>query len=172
MSRITITKPDDWHIHLRDGDMLERTVNDVAAWANRAVVMPNLTPPVKNVADATAYHSRIMTALKGFPKFEPLMTLYLTNSTTPDDIVAAAASPLVCGVKLYPAGATTNSAAGVTGLETLKPTLEAMQSHDLPLLIHGEVTDPDVDIFDREAKFIERTLAPLIDEFQIGRAHV
>ena len=165
MSRITITKPDDWHIHLRDGDMLERTVNDVAAWANRAVVMPNLTPPVKNVADATAYHSRIMTALKGFPKFEPLMTLYLTNSTTPDDIVAAAASPLVCGVKLYPAGATTNSAAGVTGLETLKPTLEAMPSHDLPLLIHGEVTDPDVDIFDREAKFIERTLAPLIDEF-------
>ena len=165
MSRITITKPDDWHIHLRDGDMLERTVNDVAAWANRAVVMPNLTPPVKNVADATAYHSRIMTALKGFPKFEPLMTLYLTNSTTPDDIVAAAASPLVCGVKLYPAGATTNSAAGVRGLETLKPTLEAMQSHDLPLLIHGEVTDPDVDIFDREAKFIERTLAPLIDEF-------
>ncbi len=165
MSRITITKPDDWHSHLRDGDMLERTVNDVAAWANRAVVMPNLTPPVKNVADATAYHSRIMTALKGFPKFEPLMTLYLTNSTTPDDIVAAAASPLVCGVKLYPAGATTNSAAGVTGLETLKPTLEAMQSHDLPLLIHGEVTDPDVDIFDREAKFIERTLAPLIDEF-------
>ena len=165
MSRITITKPDDWHIHLRDGDMLERTVNDVAAWANRAVVMPNLTPPVKNVADATAYHSRIMTALKGFPKFEPLMTLYLTNSTTPDDIVAAAASPLVCGVKLYPAGATTNSAAGVTGLETVKPTLEAMQSHDLPLLIHGEVTDPDVDIFDREAKFIERTLAPLTDEF-------
>ncbi len=165
MSRITITKPDDWHIHLRDGDMLERTVNDVAAWANRAVVMPNLTPPVKNVADATAYHSRIMTALKGFPKFEPLMTLYLTNSTTPDDIVAAAASPLICGVKLYPAGATTNSAAGVTGLETLKPTLEAMQSHDLPLLIHGEVTDPDVDIFDREAKFIERTLAPLTDEF-------
>ncbi len=165
MSRITITKPDDWHIHLRDGDMLERTVNDVAAWAKRAVVMPNLTPPVKNVADATAYHSRIMTALKGFPKFEPLMTLYLTNSTTPDDIVAAAASPLVCGVKLYPAGATTNSAAGVTGLETLKPTLEAMKSHDLPLLIHGEVTDPDVDIFDREAKFIERTLAPLIDEF-------
>ncbi len=165
MSRITITKPDDWHIHLRDGDMLERTVNDVAAWANRAVVMPNLTPPVKNVADATAYHSRIMTALKGFPKFEPLMTLYLTNSTTPDDIVAAAASPLLCGVKLYPAGATTNSAAGVTGLETLKPTLEAMQSHDLPLLIHGEVTDPDVDIFDREAKFIERTLAPLTDEF-------
>ena len=165
MSRITITKPDDWHIHLRDGDMLERTVNDVAAWANRAVVMPNLTPPVKNVADATAYHSRIMTALKGFPKFEPLMTLYLTNSTTPDDIVAAAASPLVCGVKLYPAGATTNSAAGVTGLETLKPTLEAMESHDLPLLIHGEVTDPDVDIFDREAKFIERTLAPITDEF-------
>ena len=164
MSRITITKPDDWHIHLRDGDMLERTVNDVAAWANRAVVMPNLSPPVKNIADATAYHSRIMAALEGFPQFEPLMTLYLTDSTMPQDIKAAAESKLVCGVKLYPAGATTNSAAGVTGLETLKPTLEAMQSHDLPLLVHGEVTDPDVDIFDREAKFIERTLAPLTDE--------
>ena len=164
MSRITITKPDDWHIHLRDGDMLERTVNDVAAWANRAVVMPNLSPPVKNVADATAYHKRIMAALEGFPQFEPLMTLYLTDSTMPQDIKAAAESKLVCGVKLYPAGATTNSAAGVTGLETLKPTLEAMQSHDLPLLVHGEVTDPDVDIFDREAKFIERTLAPLTDE--------
>ena len=164
MSRITITKPDDWHIHLRDGDMLERTVNDVAAWANRAVVMPNLSPPVKNIADATAYHNRIMAALEGFPQFEPLMTLYLTDSTTPQDIKAAAESKLVCGVKLYPAGATTNSAAGVTGLETLKPTLEAMQSHDLPLLVHGEVTDPDVDIFDREAKFIERTLAPLTDE--------
>ena len=164
MSRITITKPDDWHIHIRDGDMLERTVNDVAAWANRAVVMPNLSPPVKNIADATAYHNRIMAALEGFPQFEPLMTLYLTDSTTPQDIKAAAESKLVCGVKLYPAGATTNSAAGVTGLETLKPTLEAMQSHDLPLLVHGEVTDPDVDIFDREAKFIERTLAPLTDE--------
>ena len=164
MSRITITKPDDWHIHLRDADMLERTVNDVAAWANRAVVMPNLSPPIKNIADATAYHSRIMAALEGFPQFEPLMTLYLTDSTTPQDIKAAAESKLVCGVKLYPAGATTNSAAGVTGLETLKPTLEAMQSHDLPLLVHGEVTDPDVDIFDREAKFIERTLAPLTDE--------
>ena len=165
MSRITITKPDDWHIHLRDGDMLERTVNDVAAWANRAVVMPNLSPPVKNVVDATAYHSRIMTALEGFPQFEPLMTLYLTDSTPPADIAAAAQSHLVCGVKLYPAGATTNSAAGVTGLETLKPTLEAMQAHNLPLLVHGEVTDPDVDIFDREAKFIERTLAPLTEEF-------
>ncbi|NDG93885.1 MAG: dihydroorotase, partial [Gammaproteobacteria bacterium] len=98
MYRITITKPDDWHIHLRDGDMLDRTVNDVAAWANRAVVMPNLTPPVKNVSDATAYHSRIMAALAGFPQFEPLMTLYLTDSTTPDDIEAAAQSNLVCGV--------------------------------------------------------------------------
>lgn len=165
MSRITITKPDDWHIHLRDGDMLERTVNDVAAWANRAVVMPNLTPPVKTAADATAYHSRIMSALKGHPQFEPLMTLYLTDATTPEDIAVAAQSNLVCGVKLYPAGATTNSDAGVTGLETLKPTLEAMQSHNVPLLVHGEVTDPDVDIFDREAKFIERTLAPLIEEF-------
>ena len=165
MSRITITKPDDWHIHLRDGDMLERTVNDVAAWANRAVVMPNLTPPIKNVADATAYHGRIMSALQGYPRFEPLMTLYLTDATTPEDIAAAVESQLVCGVKLYPAGATTNSAAGVTGLERLKPTIEAMQTHHLPLLIHGEVTDPDVDIFDREAVFIEQTLAPLVEEF-------
>ena len=106
-----------------------------------------------------------MAALAGFPQFDPLMTLYLTDSPSPADIEAAAHSNLVCGVKLYPAGAPTNSAAGVTGLETLKPTLDAMQSHNLPLLIHGEVTDPDVDIFDREAKFIERTLAPLTEEF-------
>ena len=165
MFRITITKPDDWHIHLRDGDMLSRTVNDVAAWANRAVIMPNLSPPVLTVTDATAYHSRILPALSEAPDFEPLMTLYLTDTTTPQDIREAAASPLVCGVKLYPAGATTNSASGVTGLESLKPTLAAMQEYDVPLLIHGEVTDPKVDIFDREAKFIERTLGPLTDEF-------
>lgn len=168
MSRITITKPDDWHIHLRDGAMLERTVNDVAAWANRAVVMPNLTPPVKTLEDALAYRDRIMSALKtdsGNSEFEALMTLYLTDATSPEIIEAAAASPFVCGVKLYPAGATTNSAAGVTGLEALKPTLAAMEACDLPLLVHGEVTDHDIDIFDREAVFIERTLAPLVDEF-------
>ena len=165
MSRITITKPDDWHIHLRDGAMLDRTVNDVAAWANRAVVMPNLTPPVKTLDDAVAYRDRIMAAFTGDNDFEPLMTLYLTDTTTPDIIRAAADSPFVCGVKLYPAGATTNSAAGVTGLESLKPTLAAMESCDIPLLVHGEVTDHDVDIFDREAVFIERTLAPLVDEF-------
>ena len=165
MFRITITNPDDWHIHLRDGDMLSLTVNDVAAWANRAVIMPNLSPPVLTVADATAYHSRILSALSEVPDFEPLMTLYLTDATTPQDIREAAASPLVCGVKLYPAGATTNSASGVTGLESLKPTLAAMQEYDVPLLIHGEVTDPEVDIFDREAKFIERTLGQLTDEF-------
>lgn len=165
MSRITITKPDDWHIHLRDGAMLDRTVNDVAAWANRAVVMPNLTPPVKTLADADAYRSRIMSAFTGSSAFEPLMTLYLTDATTPAIIEEAAASPHVCGVKLYPAGATTNSAAGVTGLETLKPTLAAMEACDLPLLVHGEVTDHDIDIFDREAVFIERTLAPLVEEF-------
>ena len=139
MSRITITKPDDWHIHLRDGAMLDRTVNDVAAWANRAVVMPNLTPPVKTLADADAYRSRIMSAFTGSSAFEPLMTLYLTDATTPAIIEEAAASPHVCGVKLYPAGATTNSAAGVTGLEALKPTLAAMEACDLPLLVHGEV---------------------------------
>ena len=165
MPRITITRPDDWHIHLRDGDVLDRTVNDVALWAHRAVVMPNLTPPVKTAAEATQYHARIMAALGDNKRFEPLMTLYLTDATTPQDIKEASDSELICGVKLYPAGATTNSAAGVTGLETLKPTLAAMQECDLPLLIHGEVTDPDVDIFDREAKFIERTLGPLVEEF-------
>ena len=168
MSRITITKPDDWHIHLRDGAMLDRTVNDVAAWANRAVVMPNLTPPVKTLEDALAYRDRITSALRGDrgnPNFEPLMTLYLTDATSPETIKEAAASPSVCGVKLYPAGATTNSAAGVTGLEALKPTLAAMEECDLPLLVHGEVTDHDIDIFDREAVFIERTLAPLVEEF-------
>lgn len=165
MSRITLTKPDDWHIHLRDGAMLNRTVNDVAAWANRAVVMPNLTPPVKTLDDATAYRERIMSAFTGSSNFEPLMTLYLTDSTTPAIIEEAAKSPFVCGVKLYPAGATTNSAAGVTGLESLKPTLAAMEACGLPLLVHGEVTDHDIDIFDREAVFIERILAPLVDEF-------
>ena len=165
MPRITITRPDDWHIHLRDGDVLDRTVNDVALWAHRAVVMPNLTPPVKTAAEATQYHARIMAALADNKRFEPLMTLYLTDATTPQDIKEASDSELICGVKLYPAGATTNSAAGVTGLETLKPTLAAMQECDLPLLIHGEVTDPDVDIFDREAKFIERTLGLLVEDF-------
>lgn len=165
MSRITITKPDDWHIHLRDGAMLDRTVNDVAAWANRAVVMPNLAPPVTTLDDATAYRDRIVTAFKGKSEFEPLMTLYLTDGTTPDIIKEAANSPFICGVKLYPAGATTNSTAGVTGLESLKPTLAAMESCNLPLLVHGEVTDHDIDIFDREAVFIERTLAPLVEEF-------
>lgn len=165
MSRITITKPDDWHIHLRDGPVLDRTVNDVAAWANRAVVMPNLTPPITTLDDATAYRERILSALKSGSRLEPLMTLYLTDKTSPNIIHEAASSSFVCGVKLYPAGATTNSAAGVTGLEALKPTLSAMEACDLPLLVHGEVTDRDIDIFDREAVFIERTLAPLVDEF-------
>lgn len=165
MTTLTIAHPDDWHIHLRDGAALHRTVNDAAAWARRAVVMPNLSPPVKTVADATSYHSRIMNALSEGVQFEPLMTLYLTDSTSEQDILDAAASDIVCGVKLYPAGATTNSAAGVTALDKLKPTLAAMEASDLPLLIHGEVTDPEIDVFDRERLFIERTLAPLSEAF-------
>lgn len=166
MKSITITRPDDWHIHLRDGAALERTVNDVARWARRAVVMPNLVPPVKTVADAESYRERILSALD--PKtgdFEPLMTLYLTNETTPAQIALAAESSYIHGVKLYPAGATTNSAAGVNNLEALYPTLEAMEAHDVPLLVHGEVTQADVDIFDREKQFIDLHLTPLIQHF-------
>jgi dihydroorotase len=166
MNSLTITQPDDWHIHLRDGAALERTVNDVARWARRAVVMPNLVPPIKTVADAEAYRARIMDALQGDTHgFEPLMTLYLTNETTPTEIERAAASSIVHAVKLYPAGATTNSAAGVNDLEALYPTLAAMEQHNIPLLVHGEVTQAEVDIFDREKQFIDAHLAPLTQRF-------
>lgn len=166
MKRLTMTRPDDWHIHLRDSDALSTTVRDVARWATRAIVMPNLVPPVRNVDDAAAYRERIVRALDGADeKFEPLMTLYLTDETSADDIRAAADSDFVKAVKLYPAGATTNSAAGVSDLSALYPTLEAMERHDLPLLVHGEVTDSEIDIFDREKVFIERHLAPIVESF-------
>lgn len=166
MKSITITHPDDWHIHLRDGAALSRTVNDVARWARRAVVMPNLVPPVRTVDDANRYRERILAALdESNGGFQPLMTLYLTNETSPEEIARAAESQHVYAVKLYPAGATTNSAAGVNNLEALYPTLAAMEKHDVPLLVHGEVTSTEVDIFDREKQFIDVHLEPLIQEF-------
>ncbi len=166
MTELTITRPDDWHVHLRDKEALEHTCADMARYFQRAIVMPNLTPPVATVADASAYRDRIRAAMTGLPRqFDPLMTLYLTDRTEPAEVQAAAESEFVSAIKLYPAGATTNSAAGVADLESLYPTLEAMAEHQLPLLIHGEVTDSDIDIFDREKVFIDRHLAPIVERF-------
>lgn len=166
ISSLIIKRPDDWHLHLRDGDMLRSVVADSARQFARAIVMPNLTPPVTTASAAIAYKDRIMKALalNGLPEtsFTPLMTLYLTDNTPAQEIRAAAESGIVYGVKLYPAGATTNSDAGVTNLlKYCTAALEAMQKTGLPLLVHGEVTDPDVDIFDREAVFIDRVMIPL-----------
>ncbi len=160
---LTLTRPDDWHLHLRDGDALAAVVNHSAKRFGRAVIMPNLVPAVTTVASALDYRARILEQLPADTRLEPLMTLYLTDSTPIEEIERAAATPEVIGVKLYPAGATTHSDAGVTDLSRLQPILEAMASLDLPLLIHGEVTDPAIDIFDREAHFIERVLRPLLD---------
>ena len=166
MKTLSIIRPDDWHIHLRDGEALPLTVNDVARWAQRAIVMPNLVPPVRTVADALAYRDRINAArVSEHSHFDPLMTLYLTNETSAEEIERAANNPHVYAVKLYPAGATTNSAAGVNDLEALYPILAVMEAHDLPLLIHGEVTDSHIDIFDREKVFIDKYLAPLVEHF-------
>ncbi len=158
---IEIRRPDDWHLHLRDGPMLEGVLPQSAARVGRAIVMPNLVPPVVTGAEAAAYRGRILAALPEGAAFEPLMTLYLTEETDPEDVAAAAASGLVAAVKLYPAGATTNSASGVRDFDRVVPVLERMAEIGLPLCVHGEVTDPEVDIFDREAVFLERVLAPL-----------
>lgn len=163
--KVTLTRPDDWHLHLRDGPMLESVLPATARCFARAIVMPNLKPPVTTVAAAEAYRQRIVDALPEGMKFEPLMTLYLTDNTSPDEIRRAAESDFVHAVKYYPAGATTNSDSGVTDLGHARPALEAMQKFDLPLLLHGEVTDPEIDIFDREAVFIERHLQPLTRDF-------
>ena len=160
--QITLTRPDDWHLHLRDGAMLAAVLPASRDFA-RAIVMPNLVPPVATARDAAAYRDRILAALPAGQDFTPLMTLYLTEATDPDDVAAAAADGLVTAVKLYPAGATTNSASGVRDLARVMPVLERMAAIGLPLCVHGEVTDPAVDIFDREAVFIERVLAPLRD---------
>ena len=166
MKTLTIARPDDWHIHLRDGNALPRTVNDVAGWAQRAIVMPNLVPPVLDAAAAMAYRQRILAARQPqHQHFEPLMILYLSDKTTIEDVTEAATSPHIHGIKLYPAGATTNSEAGVNDLTYLYPVFEAMEKHNLPLLIHGEVTDSDIDIFDREKIFIDRYLSKLVTDF-------
>jgi dihydroorotase len=158
---LTLIRPDDWHVHLRDGVVLADVVPHTAAQFARAIVMPNLKPPVTTTAMAAAYRDRILAAVPQGMQFEPLMTLYLTDNTPPDEIRRATESGFVKGVKLYPAGATTNSDAGVTDIHRCMRTLEVMQETGLPLLIHGEVTDHQVDVFDREAVFIDRILQPL-----------
>ncbi|WP_373086881.1 dihydroorotase [Zhongshania sp.] len=166
MQTLKITRPDDWHIHLRDGEVLSHTVADASRYFGRVIVMPNLTPPVRNLAEANAYRQRIVQALPATGhQLTPLMVLYLTDKTTVADIAEAAASDTVFAAKLYPAGATTNSDSGVTSIENLYPVLAAMEKHGLPLLVHGEVTDADIDIFDREARFIERHLTPIAANF-------
>jgi dihydroorotase len=160
-SSVTLTRPDDWHLHLRDGAVLRDVLPHTARQFARAIVMPNLKPPVTTVALAKAYYERIVAVLPSNLKFEPLMTLYLTDKTSPDEIRRAVDSGFIHGVKLYPAGATTNSDAGVTSLKHCMTTLETMQEVGLPLLVHGEVTDGDIDLFDREAVFIEKILIPL-----------
>ena len=164
MQELTITRPDDWHLHLRDGDMLKAVLPDTARQFSRAIVMPNLKPPVRTVAEANAYRDRIMAALPDGMNFEPLMTLYLTDNTTPDEIAKAKESGFVKAVKYYPAGATTNSDSGVSDILKVTDALEAMESVGLPLLLHGEVTSSDIDMFDREALFIDSILKPLIDK--------
>ncbi len=163
-SQLTITTPDDWHLHLRDGDDLNVVAPFTAKQFARAIVMPNLNPPVTTVIQAVEYLDRVLAAVDG-TNFEPLMTLYLTNNTSPDEIIAARKSCFIKGVKLYPAGATTNSDAGVTDIRNCDAVLEEMQKAGLPLLIHGEVTASDVDMFDREKVFIEQTLQPLTQRF-------
>ncbi|CAA0082393.1 Dihydroorotase [Zhongshania aliphaticivorans] len=166
MQTLEITRPDDWHIHLRDGDALPHTVADASRYFGRAIVMPNLTPPVRNLIEANAYRQRIIQALPtSGHQVTPLMVLYLTDNTTEADIADAAASDTVFAAKLYPAGATTNSDSGVTSIEKLYPVIAAMEKYGLPLLVHGEVTDADIDIFDREARFIERHLTPIATNF-------
>lgn len=175
MNRLTIRRPDDWHLHLRDGDMLKGVLPHTSAHFARAIIMPNLVPPVVTTADAKAYRERIMAALPAGHSFQPLMTLYLTEGTNPDDVEEGAKSGVVTAVKLYPAGATTNSHSGVRNFENAMPVLERMAKIGLPLCIHGEVTTPDVDIFDREAVFIETVLDPLrtrLPELRITLEHV
>jgi dihydroorotase len=167
LTSITIIRPDDWHLHLRDGEQLRAVLPHTARQFARAIIMPNLKPPVVTTDRALAYRTRILAALPTSMQFsfEPLMTLYLTDNMLPSEIIRAKESGVVQGVKLYPAGATTNSDAGVTDITKCFPTLEAMEQNNLPLLVHGEVTDPDVDVFDKEKFFIDRVLIPLTQRF-------
>ena len=163
--RLELTRPDDWHVHLRDGMGLASVTPDTARRFGRAIVMPNLKPPVTTVAAAASYRERILAAIPQGVSFEPLMTLYLTDRTRPEEITAARQSGFVHAVKFYPAGATTNSENGVTDWGMVRDTLAELQRVDMPLLLHGEVTDPTIDIFDRESVFIERHLIPLQRDF-------
>jgi len=165
MDKITITRPDDWHLHLRDGDALKAVLPDTANRFGRAIVMPNLRPPVTTTALAAEYRQRILDAIPAGANFEPLMTLYLTDNTSAAEITRAKASGFVHGVKLYPAGATTNSDSGVSSLDACGEALEAMQESGMPLLVHAEVTDADVDVFDRERVFIDRHMQPLLTKY-------
>ena len=162
---LTLTRPDDWHVHLRDGEAMASVVGATARQFARAIVMPNLKPPVLTVEDAVAYRGRILAALPKGAKFDPLMTLYLTDNTRPGEIAKARASGVVKAVKYYPAGATTNSDSGVSDIRKCDAVLEAMAAEGLPLLVHGEVTDPEIDVFDREMVFLDRTLGPLVKRF-------
>ncbi len=161
MTRLTLTRPDDWHLHLRDGAMLKAVLPETARDFARAIIMPNLVPPVVTGAQAIAYRDRILAALPEGQSFTPLMTLYLTEDTDPEDVAHAYASGIITAIKLYPAGATTNSASGVRDFDKVRPVLERMAEIGLPLCVHGEVTTADVDIFDREAVFIETVLDPI-----------
>ena len=165
MQTLTLTRPDDWHLHLRDGAALAAVLPHTARQFARAIVMPNLRPPVTTVEHARAYRERILAALPAGSRFEPLMTLYLTDNTRPEEIVLAQASGVVHALKYYPAGATTNSDSGVTRLEHCFRALEAMEKAGLPLLLHGEVTDPEVDVFDREQAFIDTVLPQIAQRF-------
>lgn len=164
MTTLTITRPDDWHVHLRDGEVLADTVRDISRYNGRALIMPNTVPPVTNTEMALAYRDRIM-AQNPSATFQPLMSLYLTDNTSADDIRQAKASGAVVAAKLYPAGATTNSDSGVTNAKNIYPVLQAMQEEGMLLLVHGEVTTHEVDIFDREKTFLETVLAPIVNDF-------
>ncbi|AGH81423.1 dihydroorotase [Psychromonas sp. CNPT3] len=164
MITLSLTRPDDWHLHLRDGDVLKDTVEDSSRYMGRAIIMPNTVPPISTTDLAKAYKERIMAALPSAP-FQPLMTLYLTDNTTPEEIRKAKVSGFIYAAKLYPAGATTNSDSGVSSTDKIKDVLETMQKLSMPLLVHGEVTAHDVDIFDREGEFLERVLRPLISDY-------
>ena len=165
MDSITLTRPDDWHLHLRDGAAMRDVVGDTARCFARAIVMPNLKPPVTTTEAALAYRERILSALPAGANFEPLMTLYLTDDTPPEEISRARLSGRVVAAKLYPAGATTHSDAGVTRISRCFRTLEKMQDVGMPLLVHGETTDPEIDVFDRERIFVEEILSPLVERF-------
>ena len=175
LTTLTIRRPDDWHLHLRDGAMLQAVLPETTRHFGRAIIMPNLVPPVVTGAQAADYRARIMAAMPAAADFKPLMTLYLTETTDPDDVREAHRSGVATAVKLYPAGATTNSASGVRDFEKVRAVLETMAEIGMPLCVHGEVTDRDIDIFDREAVFIDRVLKPLrkkVPDLKVVMEHV